>query len=371
MNLKIVWEKKIVLLILAFLISFSFALDVKIIDNNTIEITTTGMGAIIHNDLKTARDSAIKDAQRQAVEQGVGVAILGETYVKNAIPISSKILTSTQGIVKNFEVIKESHDKNFYYVTIKAVVLKAIVKKTISDILKSIGEPVVLLLFPNDKYDYASFYLENNLINLGLKIVSQDFSKDILSNEVYAEKIKSVDKDTLKKLAMLSLANYIIVGNVRYSEKYVDSYGMWSVRTLMRTEVIRADNGQIIDAPIIDEVNVGATKSSAVSKTMKNDIPNFSEKIAKDIIKNFGGLVNQQFTLIFFIKYSSQIFKIEDYLNDKGFENVKMIKRDEKKVRFNVITNRTIREIIELIEGSSLSYYADNWGKDWISFKLK
>lgn len=361
--------KKALIFLIILSSIFSFALNVKIIDKNTIEVTTEGMGAIINDNLKLARDSAIKDAQRQAVEKGIGVAILGETYVENAIPISSRILTSSQGIVKEFEVLEESHDESFYYVTIKAKVLKAVVEETISDILKSIGDPVALLLFIDDKYDYASFYIENNLIKLGLKLVSEDFSKEILDNDVYKEKAKILDKDTLKKLAMLSLANYIIVGDVRYSEKYVDDYDIWSVRTLIKTEIIKADNGQIIDAPIMEEVNTGATKETAISKTMKNDLPEYTEKIVEKIVNDFGALESRQFTLTFSIKKGSQFFALEDFLNEHGFENVKMVKREKSKVRFNVITSYTLREIVEIIEiCDDFSYYADDWGDDWISF---
>ena len=58
-----------------------------------------GLGAIMNNDVAHARDQALDDAQRNAVEQAVGVMIWSETVVENFMLTQDVILSNTSGYV--------------------------------------------------------------------------------------------------------------------------------------------------------------------------------------------------------------------------------------------------------------------------------
>ena len=69
-----------------------------------------------------ARDEAINDALRRAVEQGVGTFVVSELTVDQQRLVDEKIYTASQGYIQRYEIIKESPGKALYEVEISALV---------------------------------------------------------------------------------------------------------------------------------------------------------------------------------------------------------------------------------------------------------
>lgn len=70
----------------------------------------------------TARDQAISDALRKAVEQGVGTYIDSETQVENFQLISDRIYSRARGYVSSYRIIHEEQTGDLYRVVLRAVV---------------------------------------------------------------------------------------------------------------------------------------------------------------------------------------------------------------------------------------------------------
>ncbi|MFO7626155.1 MAG: flagellar assembly protein T N-terminal domain-containing protein [Candidatus Fermentibacteraceae bacterium] len=85
------------------------------------EVLCEGVSAITGR-LDTARDQAISDALRKAVEQGVGAYIDGETQVENFQLISDRIYSRASGFVSSYRVIHEEQSGGLYRVIVRAVV---------------------------------------------------------------------------------------------------------------------------------------------------------------------------------------------------------------------------------------------------------
>ena len=85
-------------------------------------VRTEGLGAIVNNDTAMARDSAIEDALRKAVEQTVGTQVDSETIVQNFQLLSDQIYTRTKGYIQNYRIISEVPMDNLYKVIIEATV---------------------------------------------------------------------------------------------------------------------------------------------------------------------------------------------------------------------------------------------------------
>ncbi len=86
------------------------------------EILAEGAAALSGTAVDIARDQAIDDALRKAVEQGVGAYIDAETRVSNFQLISDNIYSRTHGYVSSYRIIDESRDGDLYRVVIRAVV---------------------------------------------------------------------------------------------------------------------------------------------------------------------------------------------------------------------------------------------------------
>jgi hypothetical protein len=98
------------------------------------EILAEGVAAITGS-VDIARDQALKDALRKAVEQGVGTFINSETRVENFQLLSDRIYSQAQGYVSSYRVVSESREADLYRVVVRAKVKLA----RIEDDLRAIG----------------------------------------------------------------------------------------------------------------------------------------------------------------------------------------------------------------------------------------
>ena len=71
------------------------------------EVTAVGQAAIMSNDVSMARDKAIEDALRKAVEQAVGAMVSSETVTQNYELLSDKILSKSKGYVRSYKIATE------------------------------------------------------------------------------------------------------------------------------------------------------------------------------------------------------------------------------------------------------------------------
>ena len=109
-------KKGILFFLLAILFSYSQSFA------QSQDVTATGVAAVLQGDKAIARDTAINDALRKAVEQAVGTMVSSETVVENYQLIRDSILTKSQGYIQNYKVVSESPSPELYQVTISATV---------------------------------------------------------------------------------------------------------------------------------------------------------------------------------------------------------------------------------------------------------
>ncbi len=86
---------------------------------DTKQITAEGV-ASIGSDPAAARDKAIEDALRRAVEQAVGSLVESETAVENYKLLSDKIYSRSSGYVKNYNIVSERQEGGLLRITITA-----------------------------------------------------------------------------------------------------------------------------------------------------------------------------------------------------------------------------------------------------------
>ncbi len=94
-----------------------------VVGEEDIEVLTEGVSALtFQGGWDIARDNAIDDALRKAVEQGVGAYIDAETRVENFQLLSDCIYSRTHGYVESYRIIHEEQDDDLYRVVIRAIV---------------------------------------------------------------------------------------------------------------------------------------------------------------------------------------------------------------------------------------------------------
>ncbi len=107
--------------LLAFIIIFlPFVSSAE--NNEAVTVTATGVAAIVGNNTATARQAAIDDALRKAIEQTVGTLISSNTMVGNYQVLKDTVYTKSQGYIRNYSILNEAQGPGIYQVSIRAAV---------------------------------------------------------------------------------------------------------------------------------------------------------------------------------------------------------------------------------------------------------
>lgn len=280
------------------ILSIIFTLNIFAQSQEVIEVEAIGDGSIIANDLAKARDDAIQDALRNAVEQTVGMLISSETITQNFMTIDDKIYSRSTGYVHKYDITSEGKENEFVY----RVKIKAIVKKgMIIDDLAAIGlllrrknlPRVMVIIQENNLSTKSGTVIDMNLNTSETKLMEIMMEKGFTFVDMEAVKMKidrttalaaiSGDVDAAKNLGLMFGAEIVILGKAVSSvatgmEKMLGN--MKSCQADITLRVIDVSNGEIIavgsqhgSAVHIDEITGG---NEAIKKA--------TELAAKDIM---------------------------------------------------------------------------------------
>ncbi len=109
MNIKIFYSIFYLLLLLTVPACCIYGTDVEVVD-----VMSEGVSSA--QDTAMARDQALRDAQRRAVEKGVGVYIDAETQLQNLKIIEDNILSISQGyLLPDYKILSEGMEPDGLY----------------------------------------------------------------------------------------------------------------------------------------------------------------------------------------------------------------------------------------------------------------
>ncbi len=179
------------------------------------------------------RKSAIADAQRAAVEQGIGALIDSKTRVANFEVLQDRIYSRASGYVTNYNILSEgkSPDGSIYTVTMRADVQTASIKndlKAIGILMAQIGNPRFMAIYiPETR---SSMHRDSRVVRAAEQAINGVFARKgfivldkMFVNDVYSEIEQAgridVDMDDLSALALKYKADLLLVYDVHAASK--------------------------------------------------------------------------------------------------------------------------------------------------------
>ncbi|MCD6578837.1 flagellar assembly protein T N-terminal domain-containing protein [bacterium] len=271
--------------------------------NSDIQVVNVeGYGNIFQGEKLIARDAAVKDALRNAVEQVVGTMISSQSKVENYQLISDVIYSKSQGFVQKYEIISEAPEGTTYHIKVKAFVSKSGVKDKLMALhllMVQQNMPRVVVFLKQNMYGEGwSYYGDQNSM-------AEEKLKEILVGKGFfvidkAQAQKSIDRTSLiaasngdvsaaQKLALMLKAEVIITGKVVGNVKTNNLYGGYLSASLnVSLNAIKSDTGKIIAiasgsrnlAPVSDKIN-GINKVSDIL------IPSITENLITKIMSKW------------------------------------------------------------------------------------
>ncbi len=263
----------------------------------TAEFTAKGVATVFGGDKGLARDQALDDALRKAVEQGLGTFVQSETIVENYQVVSDNILSWSEGYVKNYTVVSEGlTDPSTYEVTIKATLAMTDMRSdwdSIQSLLSKMQNPRVLIIF--DEQNIGQSYDKYAFLNVDMTV-----SETALINKFLEKGFEVVDAATMRENIQRDQAAAALAGNAKVAASIAKFFGadvvitgkaiakvatgvnlggMKSCQANLTARVIKADVASIIATssqhaafPHIDEITGGTKAIEKAANKMADDL---------------------------------------------------------------------------------------------------
>ncbi len=332
------WSAGIVSLILWSMIasSVAFALNGAGVTSSgtpaqpgTKVVTVQGTGMINNGDESSARDAAIQDALRKAVEQAVGTIVSSQTVVQDYKLLSDKIYSNTSGYVSDYKIINESHTDAVYNVTLQATVGTKHLKDDLSAIgllmkEKKMPSVAVIILEQNigaKRFDSSFFYAPSSqdegytvsgvrtlheagalsiaenemikkLVGSGFNVVDEGaLLHDITLSSGYA--LRNLSDTTIIHIGKLANADVVIYGKA-VSRLYgtIEGSEMRSAQATVSLRAVDTDDGKVLASGDQHAASVHIDAMTAGNEAIKKATSALAESMIATILDTWKQQVN-------------------------------------------------------------------------------
>jgi hypothetical protein len=362
------------------LFTFSSVVEAQ---QTTQTVTSKGVATVFGEDKGLARDQAIDDALRKAVEQTLGTFIQASTLVQNNMVVEDNILSWSNGYVRSYRVIQEgSPDLANYEVTIEAIVELANLKndwESVQNLIQRMGNPRIMFMVEEqnigestNRFDYLSVDMNITETTLLDKFISNGFEcvdPATVRQNIEQDQAMAVLQGNTQMAAALAKnlgAEVVITGKaVAKVATGINLGGMKSCQANITARVIKADVATVIATssqhaayPHIDEVTGG---TEAIKKATNKMADELIDKITKKWKDEF-----YQATSVKMVVYG---FKSFDQLNN--FKNtIKFLVRGVKDIYSREVKG-DMAEMDVKITGNANQLARELERKDLDKFKVK
>jgi len=278
-------------------------------------ITADGVAAVTGN-VAIAREKAIDDALRRAVEQAVGTLISSDTMTNNFQVVHDKILAQTSGYVKKYEIVKEQRVGEEFRVTVMADVGRENLQRSLEALgllheLKEKPKVMVIIeekvggLFGTTAWEnvgQAESTIMERLVAAGFSVVDPATVRGNIPRDK-ALRLLEGDPKAAAAAGLQYGAQIVITGRAFSKNAGAKLLGtqMQSIQATLQARVVRADDGRVISSRSeqgakahIDEMQGGALAIKEASEKL-------SDAVINDILGSWKKEVygrSQQITLI-------------------------------------------------------------------------
>lgn len=283
-----------------------FSLPVSASDNRPVTVDVEGFSTIEGGKKAAARESALKNAFRHAIEQVVGVMINSRTVVKDSELLQDKIFSKSSGFIKTYKINSETFEGDECRISVKATVSAVRLEKGLHDLgllSKKMGKPriAVIITEQNIGNDAPVSSLSDGSVNAGIA--------ESVINAVFEKKgYNLVDRDTLVALAkregtlsstgvMTSSdaavqvaagggAEVVIIGQAvaKSGATVLSGTNMRTSDAMVSLRAVNADTGQLIASHSTNARSANVNPTAGGSEAIKKATMELAEKLHQKIV---------------------------------------------------------------------------------------
>ena len=200
------------LLCLTFIIIFFAVHDAFATGQEPVTVDVEGYASIVGGRKDTAREGALNNAFRRAIEQVIGVMVNSKTVVQDSALLNDKILSKSSGFIKTYKITSEAFEADACRVNVKATVSRVRLEKGLNDVgllSQKLGKPRIAIIMTEQNIgnDGPTGSLSDSSVNAG---IAESVLHDILAKRGY----NLVDRETLVAIARREGTQSVAGGSV-------------------------------------------------------------------------------------------------------------------------------------------------------------
>ena len=215
-----------------------------------------GFGTVFGGDLAQARDEALIDASRRALEQVAGVQVDAETITRNQALFDQLIRTQSRGIIQSVDVLEEGKlPDGRYRVRVSARVKAGEVKDKLESL---VSELALVVLIPEQNFGQptAQPIVENEVVSrleeAGYRVLDYATLQKLAKRDQVAALLRG-DPEAAREIGLKFLSNLIVIGQAttRFSQR---NNGIVSAYARVTARAIESETGRIVANVSLEQV---------------------------------------------------------------------------------------------------------------------
>lgn len=256
-------------------------------------VVTTGE-ASLDNGQAAAREQAIAQANRLAVEQALGVYVVSETLVENFEVVKDTILTQSSGYVSGYKILSEGSKNGIYSVKVQATVSVEPLVEQLAKLGLLRDWTVAVVLVSNGEArasnEAAKSKLNQFMLEKGFKVADENALVQLNQPGVMEQIMKGNYLAALPVLRDQGV-DVLVVGSTltRPTEDGpMETYaGIKTVMTQGRIDarVLRVDTGEMLASKSFQAVAGGSAQDLAEAKAMDKAATDAGQFFSLEIAK--------------------------------------------------------------------------------------
>ncbi len=276
----------------------------------TETVEAAGQAAIVDNDRAAARDKAIEDALRKAIESAVGTMISSETVTENYQLLTDKIYSKASGYVTKYKITGERIEDDVKIVEVKADVSKGAIQNDLDAlsilINEAKGRPKLLVMIAeqNIGMDRPNYWWGNNkMVSLEMDVVTNTLMEKMMEKgftfvdpKGLADRLKVrtpvaviSDQQARQMAQQITEAQVVIVGKALAKDlgETVEGKRWRSASAEIGVHAINTSNGEVIAVATAQAIVPHISAAEAGTKALKKASEKLADDLIEKIAKNF------------------------------------------------------------------------------------
>ncbi|WP_027338826.1 LPP20 family lipoprotein [Halonatronum saccharophilum] len=264
-------------------------------DSKVVEVK--GISYIAGRDIARAKSLAINDGLRRGVEKVVGLHINAQTKVENYELISDSILRSSEGYVKNYQIVDEYNDGDNYYVYLRVEVGVGELEDDLEALklnIKRQGNPR-LMVVASQRANFTNLsnsIIENEFIKIllesGYQVVDSTEVKNVVKKEQEEAMVRG-DYQLASQLGKQLNAEVVLIADGVASKVDLRGInnnslsGLVSYSGQVEVRAIDTSNARVIGVSTGRGEGIGISRQDAASKALLAASKDSGEEIVSSI----------------------------------------------------------------------------------------